>query len=114
MCSSDLLTAFACVWYFRHEYHLGLVPLITKGVLPLLGGGMLGAMFLQLSVSSFDPAYGSGGSILGVGTVFAIGVGILALGAGFMLACYARDPAFFRGQTLRQDTPAFVVEEPVG
>lgn len=108
------LTAFACVWYFRHEYRRGLAPLVTKGLMPLLGGGMLAAMFLQLSASSFDPAYGSGGSIMGVGTVFAIGVGILALGAAFMLACYLRDPAFFRGQTLRQDTPALIVEEPVG
>ena len=47
-------------------------------------------------------------------TVFAIGVGILVLGGAFMLACYLRDPAFFRGQTLRQDTPALIVEEPVG
>jgi hypothetical protein len=102
------------VWYFRHEYRLGLAPLVTKGLLPLLGGGMLAAMFLQLSASSFDPAYGSGGSIMGVGTVFAIGVGILVLGAAFMFACYLREPAFFRGQTLRQDTPALVVVEPAG
>jgi hypothetical protein len=51
---------------------------------------------------------------MGVGTVFAIGVGILALGAAFMFACYLRNPAFFRGQTLRQDTPALVVVEPAG
>ncbi len=107
------LTAFACAWYFRHEYRLGLAPLVTKGLLPLAGGGMLAAMFLQLSVSSFDPAYGSGGSIMGVGTVFAIGVGILVLGVAFMLACYLRDAAFFRGETLLQNTPALIIEDPV-
>ncbi|MFM7273826.1 MAG: amino acid transporter, partial [Gammaproteobacteria bacterium] len=78
----------------------------------LAGGGMLAAMFLQLSVASFDPAFGSGGSILGVGTVFAIGVGILALGLAFMLACRLREASFFRGETLRHDTPSLVVEEP--
>lgn len=108
------LTAFACVWYFRHEYRLGLAPLVMKGLLPLAGGAMLAAMFLQLSAATFDPAYGSGGSILGVGTVFAIGVGILALGALLMLAWRFRAPEFFRGHTLRHDTPALVVEEPLG
>jgi len=107
------LTAFACVWYFRHEYRLGLLPVITKGLFPLAGGGMLAAMFLQLSATTFDAGYGSGGSILGVGTVFAIGVGILVLGAGLMCAWRVHAPAFFRGETLRHDTPALVVEEPL-
>ena len=108
------LTAFACVWYFRHEYRLGFAPLLMKGLLPLAGGAMLAAMFLQLAVATFDPAYGSGGAILGVGTVFAIGVGILMIGALLMLVWRFRAPEFFRGHTLRHDTPALIVEEPVG
>jgi amino acid transporter len=108
------LTAFACVWYFRHEYRIGLLPVLTKGLFPLLGGGMLAAMFIRLSIDTWDPAYGSGNAVLGVGTVFAIGVGILVLGAALMVAWRLREPAFFRGETLRRDTPALVVEEPVG
>ena len=90
------LTALSCVWYFRHEYRIGLGPLITKGLLPLLGGGMLAAMFVQLCVTTFDPGYGSGGAIFGVGTVFAIGVGILLLGAVLMvlLGCLTPDEAY--------------------
>ena len=107
------LTAFACAWYFRHEYRLGFAPLVTKGLLPLAGGAMLAAMFLKLSAATFDPAYGSGGAILGVGTVFAIGVGILGIGALLMLAWRLRAPAFFRGETLRHDTPTLVIAEPV-
>ena len=97
-----------------YEYRLGWLPILTKGLCPLLGGGMLAAMFLRLSIDTFDPNYGSGNAVLGVGTVFAIGVGILLLGAVLMLAWQLREPAFFRGETLRQDTPALVVEEPVG
>ncbi len=41
-----------------------------------------------------------------------IGVGVLALGAVFMLAWQARHPADFRSETLKHDTPALVVEEP--
>ena len=74
---------------------------------------MLAAMFLKLSAATFDPAYGSGGAILGVGTVFAIGVGILGIGALLMLAWRLRAPAFFRGETLRHDTPTLVIAEPV-
>lgn len=112
ICFYYSITAFACVWYFRHEYRRGVGPLVMKGLLPLTGGLMLAAMFLRLSVASIDPAYGSGGSIAGVGTVFAIGVGILVLGGVLMLVWRLRAPAFFRGETLRQDTPALIVEEP--
>jgi hypothetical protein len=45
--------------------------------------------------------------------VFAIGVGILLLGAVLMITWRFREPAFFRGETLRKDTPALVVDEPV-
>jgi hypothetical protein len=71
-------------------------------------------MFVSLSLDTWDPDYGSGNAVLGVGTVFAIGVGILLLGAALMIAWRLREPAFFRGETLRQDTPALIVEEPTG
>jgi amino acid transporter len=106
------LTAFASAWYFRRELGSGVRSLMLKGVLPVLGGLGLGWMFVQLCVDSWDPAYGSGGAIFGVGSVFVIGIGVLALGVVFMLAWQARHPAFFRGETLRHDTPALVVEEP--
>ena len=112
ICFYYSLTAFACVWYFRHEYRRGAGPIVAKGLVPLTGGAMLAAMFVQLSASSLDPDYGSGGSLFGVGTVFAIGVGILLVGAVLMLAWRLQAPAFFRGETLRQDTPALVVDEP--
>ena len=73
---------------------------------------MLAALLVQLCVTTFDPGYGSGGAIFGVGTVFAIGVGILLLGAVLMIAWRLAQPAFFRGETLRHDTPALIVEDP--
>jgi amino acid transporter len=114
ICFYYSLTAFACVWYFRHEYRSDASALVTKGLVPFAGGAMLAAMFVRLSASSLDPGYGSGGSLFGVGTVFAIGVGILLVGAVLMVAWRLQAPAFFRGETLRQDTPALIVEEPGG
>jgi hypothetical protein len=62
-------------------------------------------------VDSWSPDFGSGSEIFGVGLVFIIGVGILALGAVFMAVMARVRPGFFRGETLRKDTPALVVPE---
>ena len=54
-------------------------------------------------IDTADPAYGSGGSIFGLGTVFVLGVGVLALGAVLMVVWQARAPAFFRGEVLSRE-----------
>lgn len=33
------------------------------------------------------------------------------IGVAFMLARRAKDPAYFRGETLHKDTPALVIDE---
>ena len=105
------LTAFAAVWFFRRDLRDGVGPLVLKGVMPFVGGLTLAAIFLKLCVDSLDPEYGSGGSIFGVGSVFVIGMGLLGLGVVVMLAWQSRAPSFFRGETLRRDTPTLVPEE---
>jgi hypothetical protein len=59
----------------------------------------------------WDPAYGSGSSVLGVGSVFVIGVGLLLLGVVIMYVMRWRSPAFFQGKTLTGSTPALVAED---
>jgi hypothetical protein len=54
----------------------------------------------------WDPAYGSGSSVLGMGSVFVIGVGLLLLGVVLMVVMQRRSPAFFRGEVLTKETPA--------
>lgn len=105
------LTAFACVWYFRDELSASVKSFVFKGLFPGLGGVMLALLFIKTAIDTFDPAYGSGGAVFGVGTVFVIGVGLLLLGIVLMLVWQARQPAFFRGETLRHDTAALVAEE---
>ena len=105
------LTAFACVWWFRRDLGRSARDLVFKGVFPLLGGLVLAAVFVQTAVDTLDPAYGSGSAVFGVGSVFVIGIGLLVLGAVLMLLWRARHPEFFRGETLRRDTPALVIDE---
>src|SRR3712207_161028 len=105
------LTAFACVWYFRRELRRSARDLVFKGIFPLLGGLMLAAVFVQTAIDTLDPAYGSGSSVFGVGSVFAIGIGLLLAGGVFMLFGRPKPPGFFGGETVRHDTPALVSDE---
>lgn len=105
------LTAFSCVWYFRRELFASPFNIVFKLLFPLVGGLMLAAVFVVSLVESYDPANGSGANIGGVGLVFALGLGLLVLGAILMVIHRVRHPAFFRGETLRPDTPALIVPE---
>ncbi|MHC0431923.1 APC family permease [Streptomyces sp. O3] len=110
ICFYYAITAFACVWFFRGELRRSGRDLLVKGVLPGLGGVMLAAVFVQTMFDMWDPAYGSGSSVFGIGSVFVIGVGLLLLGVVLMIVMQRRSPAFFRGDVLTQETPALVVE----
>ncbi len=77
--------------------------LLVKGVLPGLGGLMLTAVFAQTLKDMWDPAYGSGSSVFGIGSVFVIGVGLLLVGVVLMAWMHRRSPAFFRGEVLTKE-----------
>ncbi|MGW2952420.1 APC family permease [Streptomyces eurythermus] len=111
ICFYYALTAFACAWYFRRDLTRSARDALFKGFFPVLGGILLTAVFGKTLYDMWDPAYGSGSAVLGVGSVFVIGVGLLALGAVIMLVMRRRDPAFFRGRVLTAGTPALVVED---
>ncbi|QGV80089.1 APC family permease [Streptomyces ficellus] len=111
ICFYYALTAFACVWFFRAELTNSVKDALFKGVLPALGGLMLTAVFGKTLYDMWDPAYGSGSSVLGMGSVFVIGVGLLLLGVVIMLVMQRRSPAFFRGEVLKKETPSLVVAD---
>ncbi|MFD4142991.1 APC family permease [Streptomyces sp. NPDC058572] len=111
ICFYYALTAFACVWYFRHDLRRSGRDLVIKGVFPLVGGVLLTAVFGKTLYDMWDPAYGSGSAVLGVGSVFVIGVGLLLLGLVLMVAMQRRSPAFFRGEVLTKETPSLVVAD---
>ena len=46
-----------------------------------------------------------------MGPVLILGLGLILLGIVFTIWQRAKDPAFFRGETLVTDTPALVVED---
>lgn len=111
ICFYYALTAFACAWYFRGELTRSVRDLVFKGLFPVVGGILLTAVFGKTLYDMWDPAYGSGSSVLGVGSVFVIGVGLLLLGVVLMEVMRRRSPAFFRGEVLTKETPALVVSD---
>ncbi len=104
------LTAIGCVWYFRHELFTSFYNFFFKFLLPFLGGLGLWFVFFVTIRDSADPEY-SGSSIFGVGTVLVLGLGLILSGVVVMLIIRARQPAFFRGETLRRDTPTLIIPE---
>jgi amino acid transporter len=89
------LTGFACVWFFRKEIRRDRRSLLVKGVVPFLGGACMLAAFV-LSAVSHVPADSSASSLGGVGGIFLITMGTMALGVVVMLVIRRRMPAFFQ------------------
>jgi len=110
ICFYYALTAFACVWFFRRELFRDASSIIFKFLLPLLGGIMLAFVFLVTLRDSFSPEFGSGASVGGVGLVFILGVGLILFGLVILALWRSKAPAFFRGDTLKTDTPTLIVD----
>ncbi|UOQ58215.1 APC family permease [Leucobacter allii] len=95
------ITALSSTWYFRKTAgREGFGALCLKVLLPGLGGVFLLFTFVQTTIDSFDPAFGSGSSLWGMGLVGVLGVLVLVIGVVLMLVWSRRSPAFFRGQVI--------------
>lgn len=105
------ITALASPWYFRKTAHRdGLGAVMARVVLPGIGGVLLLVIFVQTTVDSMDPEFGSGSNIAGIGLVGILGVLVLAVGVVLMLVQARRNPAFFRGEVLRTGDDSQVTE----
>lgn len=95
------VTALASTWYFwKQGYDEGFKSLWMKVLLPGIGGVVLLVVFVQTTIDSMDPEFGSGSNIAGVGLVGILGVLILGLGILLMALQARKSPAFFRGEVL--------------
>ena len=106
------ITAFACVWFFRRELFTSAANVVFKFLFPLLGGLMLTGAFVFSAIDMFSVDYGYT-VLFGVGGVFVIGVGSLAIGVVLMIvwSFFARSKPFFRGETLNETSAVLVPDE---
>jgi len=105
------ITAFACVWYFRREAFQSVGTFFMKILLPGLGGILLFIIFIKTTISSLDPDFGSGADIGGIGLVFIMGAGVLAIGVVTMIVMSFIYRPFFRGEVLKQGTPLLQIDK---
>ncbi|MCH9641986.1 MAG: APC family permease [Actinomycetia bacterium] len=98
------ITAFSCVWYFRHTLFTSARNLFFRGIFPLLGGLSMAVAFGISAKDMIQPDYGY--TAFGpIGGVFVLGIGMLVLGIPLMLACFTfGTKRFFRGETLNSST----------
>jgi amino acid transporter len=91
------LTGFACVVYFRRALFRSFKNFVLAGVAPLVGGLMLGAIFVKSCIDLSNPANSeSGSSWLGLGPPLVIAISFLILGVVLMLLYWRASPEFFR------------------
>ncbi|MBN9240988.1 MAG: amino acid transporter [Micrococcales bacterium 70-64] len=108
------ITGFACVWFFRRELFASAHNVFFKFLFPLLGALMLTAAFIFSAIDMFNPDYGYT-VLFGVGGVFVVGVGSLAVGVVLMIvwSFFRASKPFFRGESLNESTEVLVPEESV-
>lgn len=106
------ITGFACVWYFRRTLFESAHNIFFRLVFPLLGALMLTAAFVFSAIDMFSTDYGDT-VLFGIGGVFVIGIGSLAIGVVLMIAWsfFARSRPFFRGETLNETSEVLVPDE---
>ncbi len=105
------ITSFACIWFFRRNLFDSARNTVFRLVLPLIGGLMMGTVFIYSAISMFDPNYGTT-QLLGTSGTFVMGVGSLLLGLVVMFI-WSRFPGakeFFSGKALNRETPVLVPE----
>jgi amino acid transporter len=97
------LVAFGCIWFFRHTLFESAFNVVFKFLFPLLGGLGLFIVLIITLHDSASPEYGSGASVFGVGLVLVLGLGLILIGIVFMLLMRAKQPAFFKNETLKHE-----------
>jgi amino acid transporter len=90
---------FASAWYFRHELRRSPGVFIRVGLLPLLGGVLMFAIFIKALHDFNAPDYGYAAPIAGFQAPIVIGIGALLLGVPLMILCALRLKPFFRRKT---------------
>ena len=108
------VTAIAAIVYFAPDPRRGPGTLVIAGILPALGALLMIVAFVASAVDMARPEY-VGESILGVGTVFWIGVGALLLGIVVTLVLRPVFPEFFSRRVIPVGTVRdhdFVIADP--
>ncbi|UFS59729.1 APC family permease [Subtercola endophyticus] len=111
------LTGYACAWFYRKTLTTSFRNFIMRGVVPLLGGLILTAVFIFGLYNYAQPDWlvdddGNNVTIFGIGAVAVVGIGAMIIGAVLMVIWWLRAPDYFRGKTLEKRSDDLVLAQP--
>nr|WP_208402511.1 APC family permease [Lysinibacter cavernae] len=98
------VTALASVAYFRKTAFSSWKDALAKIILPGIGGVILFITFIQTTIDSMQPSFGSGKEVFGVGLVFVLGMTVILAGIVTMIVQSRIRPDFFKGKILKRGT----------
>jgi hypothetical protein len=92
-------TGLACGWYFRKQLFKSVKGFVLAGLAPVIGGLMMGFIFVKAWIVESDPSYNYSHALFGIQVPIVIGIGALLLGVPLMLLTAAKFRPFFRRKT---------------
>jgi len=92
-------TGLACGWYFRRELFKSVRGFVLAGLLPVLGGGMMGFVFVKAWIVESKQGYNYSPPLFGIQVPIVIGIGALLLGIPVMLLAATKLRPYFRRRT---------------
>jgi amino acid transporter len=92
-------TGLACGWFFRRELFKSVKGFVLAGIVPVLGGVMMGFIFVKAWIVESTPGYNYSAPLFGIQVPIVIGIGSLLLGIPFMLIAFVKLRPYFRRKT---------------
>jgi len=93
-------TGLACGWYFRRELLKSVRGFVLAGLMPVIGGGMMGFVFVKaFIVEQYTSGYNYSPPLFGIQIPIVIGIGSLLLGIPLMLLAAAKLRPYFARKT---------------
>ena len=92
-------TGLACGWYFRRELFKSVKGFVLAGLVPVLGGVMMGFIFVKAWIVESARVTTTRQPVLGIQMPILIGIGSLLLGIPIMILCAFKFREFFSRKT---------------
>jgi amino acid transporter len=92
-------TGLACGWYFRRELFKSVKGFVLAGLVPVLGGVMMGFIFVKAWIVESAQSYNYSQPVLGIQMPIFIGIGSLLLGIPIAILCAFKFREFFSRKT---------------
>jgi len=103
-------TGLAAAIYFRHELRRSVRKLFLAGILPLLGFGMMAAVFVKAFRDYSKPGFNYSSPVLGIQLPILVGIGSLLLSIPLLVIAMVVLPRFFHRRPYFEVAPEGAID----